>query len=125
MTLAWSELRYQRGDASAAQLQEVIDEVLEQLAEPDSEAANAARTARLQPVELSGIRVEVREGGQGAEPVSTTIVVGIAVAAGKKIVETLWDEIIWPRLRRRLGARALGERAAAPGTNGTSGTSGT
>lgn len=120
MTLAMSEKRYQRGDASAAQLQEVIDEVLEQLAKPDSEAAHAARAADLQPAELSGVRVEVREAEQGAEPVLTTIVVGIAVAAGSKIAGTLWDEVIWPRLRRRLGARALGAHTAAPGATETS-----
>lgn len=120
MTLTVSEQRYQRGDANTAQLQEVIDEVLEQLMEPDSEAAHSARAANLQPAELSGVRVEVREGEQGGEPVLTTIVVGIAVAAGSKIAGTLWDEVIWPRLRRRLGARALGARTAAPGTTGTS-----
>jgi hypothetical protein len=78
MALARSELRYQRGDASAAQLQEVIDEILEQLVESDSEAARAAQAAGLQPVELLGVCVDVGEGEQGAEPVLTTIVVSIA-----------------------------------------------
>ncbi|MFN2494642.1 MAG: hypothetical protein ABR608_01865 [Pseudonocardiaceae bacterium] len=114
MTPVISEQRYQRGDASAEALQEVVDEVLEQLAEPDSEVARAARAAGLQPGELSGVSAEVREGAQGAEPVLTTIVVSIAVAAGSKVAGTLWDEIIWPRLRRRLGVKALGARSAAP-----------
>ncbi|MGH3910525.1 MAG: hypothetical protein ACRDRM_06800 [Pseudonocardiaceae bacterium] len=108
-----SEQRYQRGDASAEQLQEVVDAVLEQLAEPDSDVAHAARAAGLEPAELSGVSAEVREGEQGAEPVLTTIVVGIAVAAGSKVAETLWKEVIWPRLRRHLGVKALGERTAA------------
>jgi hypothetical protein len=107
-----SEQRYQRGDASAAQLQEVVDEVLQQLAESDSEVAHAARAAGLGPAELSGVRAEIREGEQGAEPVLTTIIVGIAVAAGSRVAETLWDQVIWPRLRRRLGAKALGARTA-------------
>lgn len=109
-----SQQRYQRGDASAEQLQEVVDEVLEQLAEPDSDVAQAARAVGLQPAELSGVSAEVREGEQGVEPVLTTVVVGIAVAAGSKVAETLWDEVIWPRLRRRLGVKALGARTAAP-----------
>jgi hypothetical protein len=115
--MAWvtSEQRYQRGDASAAQLQEVVDEVLEQLAEPDGDVCNSVRAAGLEPAELSGVRAEVREGEQGAEPVLTTIVVGIVVAAGSKVAETLWNEVIWPRLRRRLGVKALGARTAAPG----------
>lgn len=114
MTMLVSQRRYQRGDASAAQLQEVVDEVLRQLSEPDSEIAAQARTAGLESADLSGVRVEVREAEQGAEPILTTIVVGIAVAAGSRIAETLWDEVIWPRLRRRLGARALGARTATP-----------
>jgi len=111
--MAWvtSEQRYQRGDASAAQLQEVVDEVLEQLAEPDGDVCNSVRAAGLEPAELSGVRAEVREGEQGAEPVLTTIV----VAAGSKVAETLWNEVIWPRLRRSLGVKALGARTAAPG----------
>jgi hypothetical protein len=108
------EQRYQRGDASATELQEVVDEILGQLTEPDSEIGRAARDAGLEPAALSGVHAEVYEGAQGAEPILTTIVVGIAVAAGSKVAETLWSEVIWPRLRRRLGARALGAPAADP-----------
>lgn len=114
MTLVISEQCYQRGDASADELQEVVDEILGQLAEPDGEVAQAARAAGLDRAELSAVRVEIREGEQGAEPILTTIIVGIAVSAGSKIAGTLWEEIIWPRLRRRLGARALGARTARP-----------
>jgi hypothetical protein len=114
MASVMSEQRYERGDASAEQLQEVVDEVLEQLTQPDSEAARTARTAGLEPAGLSAVAVEIREGEQGAEPVLTTIVVGLAVSAGTKVAETLWEEVLWPRLRRRLGVRALGTRKAAP-----------
>lgn len=115
MALVTSEQRYQRGDASAEQLQEVVDEILQQLAEPDSEVARAAGAAGLERAEFSAVGVTIREGEQGAEPVLTTIVVGIAVSAGSRIAETLWGEVIWPRLRRRLGARALGTRTTTPG----------
>lgn len=115
MESVMSERRYERGDASADELQEVVDEILSHLTQPDSEAADAARTAGLEPAGLSEAVVEIREGEQGAEPVLTTIVIGIAVGAGTKVAETLWDEVLWPRLRRRLGVRALGMRKAAPG----------
>ncbi|MGH3915183.1 MAG: hypothetical protein ACRDTC_17520 [Pseudonocardiaceae bacterium] len=114
MAAVMSEQCYQRGDASAVELQDVIEEILGELAEPDSDAAHAARAAGLEPAELSGVSAEVREGAQGAEPILTTIVIGIAVAAGSKIAETLWAEVIWPRVRRRLGVKALGTRTAAP-----------
>ena len=113
--LGRSEQRYQRGDASAAELQEVVDEVLGQLTEPDSEVAHAARAAGLEPGEFSGVHAEIREGEQGAEPILTTIIVSLAVAAGSKVAGTLWDEVIWPRLRRRLGVKALGARTDASG----------
>lgn len=113
MALVMSEQRYERGDASADELQEVVDDILGQLATPDSEAARAARTAGLEPAEFSAVAVEIREGAQGAEPVLTTIVVGIAVSAGTRVAETFWEEVLWPRLRRRLGVRALGARRAA------------
>lgn len=103
-----SRTRYRRGDASADELWGVVDEVLRELSQPDSEAARTARSAGLRPDELSDVRVEISEGEQGAEPILTTIIVGIAVKAGSAIAETLWKEVIWPRLRRRLGARALG-----------------
>jgi hypothetical protein len=111
MTLVLSEQRYQRGDASAEQLQEVVDEIVRQLAAPDSEAAQAAHAAGLG--DLTELRAEISEGAQGVEPILTTIIVGIAVSAGSKVAETLWADVIWPRLRRRLGARALGARTAA------------
>lgn len=113
MALVMSEQRYERGDASAEQLQGVVDEVLGELAAPGSEAAQAARTAGMDPAGLRTATVEIREGAQGAEPVLTTVVVGIAVGAGTKVAETFWEEVLWPRLRRRLGVRALGARKGA------------
>lgn len=113
MAVVMSEQRYQRGDASAELLQEAVDDILGHLAEPGSDVARLARAVGLEPAELAGVTVEIREGEQGAEPILTTIVVGIAVSAGSKVAETLWGEVVWPRLRRRLGARALGMRAAA------------
>src|SRR5689334_3848585 len=106
-TVQW---RFARGDAAAAEIQATIDEVLEQLGDPASEAAIAARAAGIGSDQLTDVQVEVREGAQGAEPVLTAILVGIAVKAGSTVAETLWREVIWPRLRRRLGTRVLGPR---------------
>jgi hypothetical protein len=109
-TIQW---RFERGDAGADEIQASVDEIMAQLANPASEVSGAARTAGIEPADLGDITVEVREDRQGAEPVLTAILVGIAVKAGSAAVEALWREVIWPRLRRRLGARALGERQAA------------
>jgi hypothetical protein len=106
------EWRFARGDAGAADIQAAIDDVVAALADPGSDAARAARAAGLVPADLSGATVRVREGRQGAEPILTTIVVGIAVKVGSSAVEELWRKVIWPLLRRRLGTGVLGARLA-------------
>jgi hypothetical protein len=100
---------FQRGDASADELQQVVDEVLAELSAPDSEARQAAQQAGIDAGELAGVEVSVREGQQGAEPVLTTILVGILVSAGSKVAESLWKDVIWPRIRKRLGWTAVKE----------------
>src|SRR6478672_9085648 len=106
---------FRRGDASADTLQEVVDEVLAELNSPDSDAAQAARAAGLDGQDLAGAEVQVTEGQQGAEPVLTTILVGIIISAGSKVAESLWKDVIWPRIRRRLGWTAVKEEVEKPG----------
>jgi hypothetical protein len=100
--------RFERGDATATEIEDVAREVLAELREPGSEASAAAETSGLDPATLDDSRAEVTDGEHGAEPILTTIVVGIAVSAGSKVAESLWKDVLWPRIRRRLGARALG-----------------
>jgi hypothetical protein len=106
------EWRFARGDAGAADIQAAVDDVLAALSDSGSDAARAARAAGLDPADLSGAAVRVREGRQGAEPILTTIVVGIAVKVGSSAVEELWRKVIWPSLRRRLGTGVIGARLA-------------
>jgi hypothetical protein len=100
--------RFQRGDATATEIQDVAREVLAEMREPGTEANAAARSAGLDPVALANARADVTDGEHGAEPILTTIIVGIAVSAGSKVAESLWKDVLWPRIRRRLGVRALG-----------------
>jgi hypothetical protein len=67
-----------------------------------------ARRAGAESADLAGVTVRVREGAQGAEPILTAILVGIAISAGSKVAETLWTSVIWPYVRRRLGAAVDG-----------------
>jgi hypothetical protein len=106
--------QFDRGDAGADDIQQAIDRIVVELSDSASEVSEAARAAGIEPADLGEVIVDVREGRQGAEPILTTILIGIAVKAGSTVVETLWREVIWPRLRRRLGARVLGERQDAP-----------
>jgi hypothetical protein len=106
-------LIFQRGDASAEEIQVVVDEVLAGLSDAGSADARAASAAGLDPNAVAGAEVRVREGEQGAEPFLTTVAVAIAVKAGSTVADDLWTKLIWPRVRRRLGATAVGEPAAA------------
>jgi hypothetical protein len=106
-----TELRYERGEWSAAELQATVDEILAELADPASEAAEAARSAGLDPAELAGAEVRVREAEHGLEPV-TSILVGIAVNLGTSAALALWRDVLWPALSARRGDDALGEPVA-------------
>ena len=113
MTVEMTVRRFERGDATATEIEDVAREVIRELREPSSEASAAARTAGLDPARLADARAEVTDGEHGAEPILTTIAVGIVVSAGSKVAESLWKDVLWPRIRRRLGARALGTEKAS------------
>lgn len=103
-------LRFERGQADAEALQEVIDATLAELADESTDAAETARAAGLDPAELRDVSAEAEEDAQGADPILTAIVVSVAGGLAKEVVVRLWDNVIWPRVRRRLGERAVGDR---------------
>jgi hypothetical protein len=105
-----TELRFARGQAGAEELQRVVDEVIAELGEADSESAQLARATQLDVDELAATRVTIQEDRQGVEPVSTTIVVSIVSGVATHIVGQFWDYVVWPRLKRRLGAMAVGPK---------------
>jgi hypothetical protein len=87
-------LRFARGSAGAARLREAIEAVL-----ADPELAGRADLPD---------RVEVTEEGQGLDPLTVTVAVVLVKLAGR-VATDVWDDAIWPRLRRRLDDDALGE----------------
>lgn len=110
MSTVTATLRYTRGSASGVEIEDTARAVLAELNDPASDAAAAAKRAGLDPAALKGARVDVAETEHGADPFLTPILIGIAVSAGSKVAETLWKEVLWPRIRRSLGADALGDR---------------
>jgi hypothetical protein len=107
------ELRYQRGDASADEIQEVVDEVLREFAVPDSDAAREALADGFDLQQLTSARITVREGAQGMEPLLTGMLIEIVASLGSKAAEALWEKILWPRIKRRLGAASLLDKEVA------------
>ncbi|MET9311739.1 hypothetical protein ABZX12_07950 [Kribbella sp. NPDC003505] len=104
------ELRFARGDAGADTIQAAVDDIVAELKDPSSEASTAVQQAGVDLQEITDLKVDVKEGAQGLEPFVTPILIGITVSVGSKIAETLWKEVIWPRLRRRLGVNVLQEQ---------------
>jgi hypothetical protein len=102
------ELRFDKDEAGAVELQGVVDEVIAELRGGGGESAELARDAGLDPSELAAAEVSVSEEAQGIDPV-TTIVVGVVAAFGGEVAKTFWREVIWPRVRRRLGVAAVGQ----------------
>jgi hypothetical protein len=100
-------LRFARGDAGADKIQAAVDDIVAELKDPTSEAATVVTEAGLDLRDVADVKVDVREGAQGFEPILTPILIGITVSVGSKVAETLWKEVIWPRLRRRLGVGVL------------------
>jgi hypothetical protein len=103
-------IRYHYGQATSDQLQAVVDQTLTELADQGSTVASEVASAGLSTDQIADAQISVAEEGQGVEPVTTTIVIGIAVKAGSHIAIKLWDKVIWPRIERRLGVDALGSR---------------
>jgi len=104
------ELRYRRGSASADVISAEVQEILADLDNPDSELTKSVRDLGIDVADRSAVTIRVREGGQGFEPFLTPIIVGITVNASTAIGAKLWNAVIWPHLRHRLGPRALLDR---------------
>lgn len=102
-------LRFERGQATADELQATIDEILEELRDPLSQAARQASLEGFNPAELGAATITVQESDQGVVPVVAAILVGVAVNAGYDVVKQGWKSLIWPRVEKRLGGLALGD----------------
>jgi hypothetical protein len=105
-------VEYQRGTASATQLQEEIQAFWAELA-TDEDLQGEVRDAGLDPAEVEKLdtsqAIEVTQEGEGIDPLTVTIIVALAPSA-VHVLDSLWDEVIVPWIRRRRGADALGKK---------------
>jgi len=102
------QLRFKGGAADAEELDAEIATVLEELSNPVSEVTKAATAVGLNAADLAKARITVSKDAKGFGAVALVIVIAAPVAA--HIVEKFWDEVIWPRVKNRLGADAVGKR---------------
>lgn len=104
------QFRFRRGQADADALQAVVDETLTELGDPGSQAADDAKRAGLDPAELTDSEIRVHEDSQGMDPVLAAILISFGSKMAEKAAEALWDKVFWPRIRKRLGPLAVGDR---------------
>jgi hypothetical protein len=102
------ELRYVGGAADIEELDAEISLIFEELTDPDSEVSIKARAAGFNLFELAGSQARVSKVAKGFGLV--VLLVAIASPAATHILETLWDEIVLPQLKKRLGADAIGTK---------------
>ena len=88
------ELRYGRGSATCRDLQLAVDILL----------------ADLEGEECIPEKIRVTEEGQGIDPLTTSIIVGIGGNVASHYLIKTWETRIWPLIRDRLGDDALGAR---------------
>jgi predicted TIM-barrel fold metal-dependent hydrolase len=86
----------------------VVDETIADLRDPTDVIARRARELGLDPAQISNAGVQIEEDRQGADPIFTMIVVTLGVNVAAHVLTTIWDDLLWPRIKRRLGANAVG-----------------
>jgi hypothetical protein len=103
-------LRFKSGQVPVAKVESELSRIVQELGDPASEIAQAARTESFSESDLVGVHVSVTaendKKGFGFIP----ILIEIGIDLAKDAVEKLWEKVIWPKLKDRLGGDALGER---------------
>jgi hypothetical protein len=101
-------LRFEPGTSRPGQLEEEISAMLLELADSSSELAERAKEDGFTPQSFTGAHVEVTQEGKGFGEVVILVAIGSSVAG--HMIEKAWDDLIWPRIKGRLGADALGKK---------------
>jgi hypothetical protein len=101
-------IRFSGGALTADSLEAEIASFMQELADPRSDVAQLAEAAGLQPERLSQATVKVTQTTKGFGPVA--IVVMIVAPVASHLIDKFWDDVIWPTLKKRSGADALGKR---------------
>lgn len=99
-------LRYEPGASSVSDLDAEISSALEELADPDSDLAQVASRIGVEAREFAGARGSADQEGKGFGDV--VVLIAIFAPAANHALRNVWDEVIWPRVKSRLGADAIG-----------------
>ena len=101
-------VRYRSGAADVEDIETEIRDALRQLADPASDLAAAAAESGVGPRDFDGATVAVEQEGKGFGDV--IVVIAILAPTANHVLRSVWDEVIWPRVKESLGADALREK---------------
>lgn len=106
-----AKLIYARGELSADQVQAEIAKFWQDLdSAGDSELEARLTAAGLDGAAFDGVdkdsAITVQPGTSGVDPIGVVVVVTLA----NRIVGDLWEKVLLPRIRRRWGDDAIGDR---------------
>lgn len=104
-------LHFRGGAADLDDLRTEISSALRELADPTTSLAHQASAAGFNPAEFADAEASVTEDAKGFGEV--LILVTIAAPAVTHALNKVWDDLIWPRIKSRLGGDALGESEKA------------
>jgi hypothetical protein len=100
-------LQYRPGAATIDDLQAEISSALRELGDPDSDLSRSASDLGITSDEFTRAEASVNQEGKGFGDV--LIVVAIFAPAVNHALRSVWDDLIWPRVKSRLGADAIGD----------------
>jgi hypothetical protein len=101
-------LRFASGAADVYDLKSEISAILAELGDPATEVARSASAFGLDISEFRAAQVDVSKEAKGFGDIALLIL--ITAPAATHVLNKAWDDIIWPRIKARLGADALGRR---------------
>lgn len=108
-------LRYQPGASNIDDLQAEISSALEDIADPKSDLGQIASGIGISPGEFARATGSVDQEGKGFGDV--IVLITIFAPAANHALRDVWDQVIWPRIKSRLGADAIGNEVEEDDTD--------
>ena len=103
-------LQFRSASVSLDDLESAVSSLFEGLRDPDTEIAQAAARIGMAPEEFAEAEGSVDQEGKGFGDV--VVIVALFAPALNHSLRTVWDDLLWPRIKGILGADALGDEVA-------------
>jgi hypothetical protein len=104
-------LRFRSASVSLDDLEGTVSSLFAGLRDPGTEIARDAAGMGMVPAEFDGAGGVVDQDGKGFGDV--VVVVALFAPTINHSLRTVWDDLLWPHIKRALGADALGDEAPA------------